>query len=278
MKHDKIFVWAGIALLVFSLLPPHSLYAGENENIKKWISQLSDRRQRPGAKSKLIQADERATGQLIIALKDEHAKSSVKVDIIEICGKNKIKEAIPILKKMANSPKVRLRLASMRALGAMADMDKELPRIFKEATKDPNEGAKLAAISALMKLKDRSAIANFIESLSDQYTNVRLKALEALSLFNDKSAMPALIERLNDTNDAVVLKTVDMLSNFKDKQIVEALLKRLNTANKNIKVRVIEALARIRDKSALPRLRSLLSHEYIKVRHAAKNAIDIIEG
>jgi len=41
----------------------------------------------------------------------------VRVSIVGICEKNKIKEAIPALKEMMNSPKTRFRPASVRALG-----------------------------------------------------------------------------------------------------------------------------------------------------------------
>ncbi len=276
MRQNRLFVLVTVVFLVFSLLPINYLYGGENENIKEWINRLSDRRERVAAKNMLIKAKEAATAELINALKDEHTKSFVKVDIIQIFGINKTEKAIPVLKELTNSPKPRLRLASIKALAAMAN--KDLADIFKKAAKDSYGEVRLEAMSALMKLKDRSAVSNFIEALPDRYASIRMKALDALALFKDKSAIPALIERLNDTNTSIVLKTIDMLSNFKDKRVVEALIKRLDTGNKPIKIRTIEALAKIKDESALSHLKPLLNDEYIDVRRAAEDAASAIEG
>ncbi|UCH12166.1 MAG: HEAT repeat domain-containing protein [Candidatus Omnitrophota bacterium] len=276
MRQNRFFVLVTVISLVFLLLPVNYLYGGENENIKGWINQLSDRRERATAKNMLIKAKEAATAELINVLEDEHAKSSVKVDIIQIFEINKTAEAIPVLKELTNSPKRRLRLASIKALGAMEN--KDLADIFKKAIKDSYGEARLEAMSALMKLKDKSAVSNFIEALPDRYASIRMKALDALALFKDKSAIPALIKRLNDTNTSIVLKTIDILSNFKDKIVVEALIKRLDTGNKPIKIRTIEALAKIKDKSALPYLEPLLNDEYIGVRRAAKDAVNAING
>lgn len=276
MKYNKIFILVWVVLLIFSLLPAYSLSADKKENIKEWIAQLSDRRERTEAKNKLIKAKGEAADELLTTLKDEYTKSSVRIDIIEICRKNKIRKSIPALKEMANSPKARFRLASLRALEAIGD--KEFAGIFKGASKDPYAEVRFVAISALKKREDRSAIPHFIESLSDEEVRIRFKALDALALFNDKSAIPALVERLYDKNDTAILKAIDILSNFKDKQAVEALIEKLDTWNIPVKIRVIKALAKIKDKSALPHLEPLLNDEYIDVRRAARAAVDVIEA
>ncbi len=276
MWHSKTLVPVGFMLLVFSLLSASSLCAGENENIKQWIGQLSDRRERAAAKQNLIKARERATPELLNVLNDEYAKSSVRTDIVQIFEINKTNEAIPALKEALKSPTARLRVASIKALGTMAD--EKLADTFKEAIKDPEPAVRATAISALKKLKNRSAIPIFIESLSDKNADVRLNALDALIVFNDISTIPPLIERLNDPAPSVILKAVEALSNYKDKQVVRALVKRLKTGNRQVKIRVIEAFAKIKDKSVLPQLETLQNDEYIEVQRAAKKAIKTIEG
>ena len=278
MKHGRILFLLGTIILVFSLMPVNHLYAGQDENIKQWIKQLSDGRERAEAKGRLIKAKGVATAELLNTLEGEHLKLSMQIDIIQIFEKNKTQEAIPYLKTIVNDPRPRMRLASLRALGAMADMDKELSNIFKIAAKDPTPGIRLTAISALLDLEDRSALGIFTEALLDERANIRLKAIEAMMLYKDKSTIPVLIKTLDDKNIAVAQGAMEALANFKDKQVVEALIGKLDSTQREIKVKAVEALAIIGDKSAIAQLKSLQDDEYIKVRHAADKAIKSISG
>jgi len=70
----RFFTLVAVIFLVFSLTSINYLCAGGGENIKQWSSQLSDRKERAAAKNKLILAKEKATDELMSALKGEHVK------------------------------------------------------------------------------------------------------------------------------------------------------------------------------------------------------------
>ncbi|GEM_PF-6306262 len=263
-------------VVIFIFILSGYLHAGLNENVKEWINQLSDAKQRAQAKGNLVRAQDKAVGELISNLQDEHINASVKVDIIQILQANKIKEAIPAIREYADSKKVRLRLSSVEALGVMEDAS--LSDIFKKASADRDEDVRIAALTSLINIKDEGAIDIFIKSLSDPKVKVRLKGLDALDAFKDKTAIPALIEKLKDSNSSVILKSVDLLSNFKNQEVVEALVGNLNTENVQIKIKTIEALARIKDASVIPALKALSHDEYIDVQVAADNAVKAIES
>ncbi len=275
MRDKKFFVLAIASSLVFLLLLSISpLSAGEGQKIKQWINKLSSARERGAAKKHLVDAGKRATPELINALTNEGTSTSVTVLIIQILRADESRESAPLIRKMASSPKSRIRLESIRTLGVMRD--EASVDLFKGALRDSNANIRLAALSSLMEIKDKKALPDIISSLSDPSVAVRLKVLEALSLFEDKSIKLALLEQLNDVNANVTIKTVGLLSGYKDKEVVEALLERLDTTNKNLKIKIIEALARIEDESVLPWLEPMLTDESISVRKAAKVTINTI--
>ncbi|MFH0732620.1 MAG: HEAT repeat domain-containing protein [Candidatus Omnitrophota bacterium] len=276
MRTNSNFIFGIFLFLAVLLSGVCYLHAAESENIKQWISQLSDREKRPQAIEGLIRAKQAAANDLVSALENAHTKSSAIVDIVEICEKNAIKEAVPALTNMVNAPKTRLRLATIRALGAMQDAS--LSEIFKKATKDTDVNIRFEALSALMKIKDKSAFSNYVESLNDADVNVRLRALDALAQIDYEQAIPDLIKKLNDRDTSVVLKTTEMLSNFKNTQVVEALINKLKTTNKAEKVATINTLAKINDKVALEHIKALANDEYKDVQLAAKNAIQALES
>ena len=275
MKGRKFFVLALVISLVFSLLSVRDLFAGENEKIKQWIDELADSKGRVTAKKHLVQAGPRAESELIGALKDGYLKTSAVISVIQIIKENKFKEAAPVLRELTSSSRARIRLESIRALGAIEAQDSA--DIFKAALKDANTSIRIAALSSLIEIKDQSAVPDFITSLSDLSAGVRLKAAEALSIFNDRSAIPALLARLNDVNTGVVIQVIEAVSCFKDKEIVAALVTKLDTTNRKIKVKTIKALTRIKDKSVLSLLEPMLKDEFSDVRKVAKVAIESIK-
>lgn len=274
MQNKRFFILATVLLLLFLCLSTSYLYAGESQKVKQWINQLSSGRERIVAKKHLIEAGDRATPELIYALKNESISASVTVVIIQIFKANKTQDAIPLIKELAGSSKPRIRLESIRTLGAI--QDEGSADIFKEALKDNNVNIRLSALSSLIEIKDESALPEYINSLSDPFVAVRLKALQALSLFDDASIKPALLGQLDDVNINVAIKTVGLLSDYKDKEVVEALSEKLDAPNNRLRIKVIEALTKIDDESVLPRFEPMLTDECTGVRKAAKVAINTI--
>ena len=274
MKSKRFFIFTTVLLLLFLCLSTSYLYAGENRKVKQWINQLSSSRERAAAKKNLIEAGDWATPELIYVLENESVKASTTILIIQIFKINKSQDAIPLIKELASSSRPRIRLESIRALGAIRDEGSA--DIFKEALKDNKVSIRLSALSSLIEIKEESAVPQYINSLSDPFVGVRLKALQALSLFDDASIKPALLRQLNDTNISVAIKTVGLLSDYKDKEVVGALSEKLDAPNDKLRIKVIEALTKIDDESVLPRLEPMLTDECTGVRKAAKVAINTI--
>jgi len=270
MVNSKVFV---VCFLLMFLSGQFLYSASYNEKTQKWVDELSNPKTRLSAKANLIAEGEKVAQQLLISLESSNLKTSTIVDIIEILKAVKAEEAIPALRKMVVDQKERIRLEAIRTLAELNDS--EAGEIFKKSLKDISPNVRIAAVTALVAIDDKSSVPNLDETLlSDPSVDVRISTAEALGIFKDVISIDPLISSLNDLNDEVVITVVKALSNFENKKIVDAFLENINTGSKLVQVAIIQALSGMQDIRIMPVLEEKLKSEYREVKKTAQEAIN----
>jgi HEAT repeat protein len=123
--------------------------------------------------------------------------------------------ALPLLLKAAEEPDdFFLRTMSVETLGSWKAPE-ALP-VFLRSLEDPFAYARLAALSALANLGDKSVVDQVLARLADKLTVVRIEAVNTLAELGDARARPqleALQERDTDVNlQAAIAKALARLS------------------------------------------------------------------
>lgn len=182
------------------------------------------------------------------------------IDILYLIGVEKLKSSIPLLRKIATMD------------------EKNLIGVFKKALTFKEESSRLAAISALIKLKDLDSKANFIEALTDESTNVRLYALDGLNLFTDPNMLPKILDNINDIDPRIVMKTIEVVSKYKTPEVSNALISKLTlTTSRPIIICIIEALAKIKDNSLSQYVKPFLDDNSPDIKLAAQRYFKSLE-
>jgi HEAT repeat protein len=117
--------------------------------------------------------------------------------------------AVPILVKLLESPKDSVRWASADALGGLRVADAVKP-LATVALKDQNPQIREAALAALSKIGDRSALDTFVDALSDKEKRVADQALRSLTQVadGDASLYAAPLDRLVAARSYALAETV----------------------------------------------------------------------
>ncbi|MBF0528238.1 MAG: HEAT repeat domain-containing protein [Deltaproteobacteria bacterium] len=122
--------------------------------------------------------------------------------------------AVPLFKDKVNHPKHRVRLASLRGLHKMADVQDAGP-ITCQALEDEQPEVRSGAAMFLGWMNYHDAVPALVHSLHDKEAKVRKASLAALSRIRDEAAGLEIIDRLADKSSEVreqALSTIRVLA------------------------------------------------------------------
>jgi HEAT repeat protein len=172
----------------------------------------------------------------------------------------------------------RTHAAEVLGLAAVAKAVPALVEVLRDRHEDESS-VKVAAASALAKLRDPSAIALLVKELLDVDEQSSRTVAEALVAFGELAVGP-LLELLPDAgHPAGRLWAARILGRIGDSRAVDDLVARLNDRDDRLRMAAAEALGAIADARALqPIVRATLRDPAPQVRAHAAGAVARIEG
>lgn len=138
-------------------------------------------------------SDEKRIDSLIFALGEKgwRTKQQASKELVEIGY-----PAVPKLLDALLNPNSGVNTSVGIILGDIKSL--ETVPVLIEACTSESENVRDAAVFALGKIGDKSALSTIIEILNtDKDENVRISACDALGMISDSSAIPALVEALH---------------------------------------------------------------------------------
>lgn len=137
---------------------------------------------------------------------------------------------------------------------------------------------RLSAAQSLVHCPDRRTAGALLGLASDKDPIVREYAVFLLNQVRDSRVFPALVKATRDSNERVRIAATEFLSGRKSDPIVPPLLQRLSDTVEAVRLYAVYGLGSKGDRAAIPALEALRTHDTLRVRQAARKAIDIIEG
>lgn len=154
------------------------------------------------------------------------------------------------------------------------------PEALTLLTRELEQGdlaARITAIVALGRLKDRRALPWLVKALDDPEYNVQLQALAAMGAHGD-DAIPAFQKALLHKNPQVAAQAQHWMGTLNVSASLLALLSMLEHADPAIRASAAHAIGQSRDLKGLPALREALNDPDPRVREGAQKGIDAMEG
>lgn len=169
------------------------------------------------------------------------------------------------------------RLVRDAAIGALAALGISVDRVAADLSA-PNWQIRVAALSTLARLGDRSALPLIVAALKDPDPRVRSEAARTAGTLGDQRALDPLIKSLGDPASEVRIEATFALGSLKDARSIGPLTGLLNDRNPLVSLAAAESLARMRDPKATRVLIVSLSAEDSRVRSRAAQVLARVSG
>jgi HEAT repeat protein len=157
-------------------------------------------------------------------------------------------------------------IAIMGRIGAA-----EVTPLLIEASDDPSTTVRKAAVEALARMQDRTALSALIGKLDDSDPNIQQLARKRLA---QPDARYYLLKTLQEGSETNRRNVIMLLSNIRTDPIIEAaLIDQLSDPSSDLRCCAVEALGMLRAQSALHVLHSLIIDPNQSVGTAAEQAI-----
>ena len=171
---------------------------GDERAIPALINALkdNDRSGREGAAEGLADMKEKASGPLILALKDPdwHVRMGVLISMRIIGDKKTIPDIIGVITDENRF----VRREAVKSLGRIGD--KRIVGPLTDALKDEDRSVRMRAVGALVKCCGDAAVEPLIGALHDSDSGVRLRVVQALEEIRDPRGIKAIHDSLNPEN------------------------------------------------------------------------------
>jgi len=168
---------------------------GDERAIPALINALkdNDRSGREGAAEGLADMKEKASGPLILALKDPdwHVRMGVLISMRIIGDKKTIPDIIGVITDENRF----VRREAVKSLGRIGD--KRIVGPLTDALKDEDRSVRMRAVGALVKCCGDAAVEPLIGALHDSDSGVRLRVVQALEEIRDLRGIQAIHDSLN---------------------------------------------------------------------------------
>lgn len=194
---------------------------------------------------------------LVAALSDPDEQ--VRLAAVRALGENPDPRAAPYLSKLLKSPVREIQLECLHALGLCAEAERA--RDLQPFLNCGDEELELAAVEAVARLGDRTALPRLLEML-DQATGTETderwacRIVDALRRLKDARAVLPLIELLNCRADRVRTRAAEALGAIGDPTALEPLADRFDQEpSLPAQAALIKSLGELKDPAALPVLR-----------------------
>ena len=153
----------------------------------------NDRSGREGAAEGLADMKEKASGPLILALKDPdwHVRMGVLISMRIIGDKKTIPDIIGVITDENRF----VRREAVKSLGRIGD--KRIVGPLTDALKDEDRSVRMRAVGALVKCCGDAAVEPLIGALHDSDSGVRLRVVQALEEIRDPRGIKAIHDSLN---------------------------------------------------------------------------------
>ncbi|OGS17682.1 MAG: hypothetical protein A3J83_08910 [Elusimicrobia bacterium RIFOXYA2_FULL_40_6] len=208
--------------------------------IKKFLKDKSDLVKIEAAKSLFKYKDKAGTAVL-----SEILKSRVKVSFDD----TPVKRARAMAKNM---------ICAKAALALGESSDPSVIPLLNEVSKEKDGQIKDSAITALIKLGDKTRLKVIISGLDNDEMSVRVKACQILGDLKEEKAKSKLMEFLKYWDKGVRQAAVIALGKFGDSQDGEAIRALLLDKEEDVRAGAAEALGYIGDAKYVPQLKSML--------------------
>ncbi len=196
--------------------------AGSMTDFEFYSNQIKDGTwdERRRACAQLVQlGDAEAVHPLIYALDDQDA--SVREAAYNALGElNHPLAATPIVTHLERETEEPVRLAALRALGKLRDVN--TISIITTLLKDDQATIRQYAAEALGQIRDKRAIEDLTGCLDDKNLHVRAAACESLGMLKHGTAIRPLIQKLGDPAPLVREKALEALRRLGEYQLVTA--------------------------------------------------------
>jgi HEAT repeat protein len=186
--------------------------------------------------------------------------------------------AIPSLQALTADPEWAVREAAVEALGRIGDPS-AIPSIIEavrqaEAIRDagPRDTLKAAAVAALARIGP-PGVAALVETLSDKHAGLRETAIAALGGIGGPDAVAALSRTVRDDRSSVRQAGVAALARAAGAAAVPALHEALEHKDPGTRRSAAAALGSIRDGSAMVALKAALADRERAVRESVVDAL-----
>jgi len=226
------------------------------------------------AKEISASGDLRLITKLAEAVKDDDLYT-IRLTAIVALGNLRDPSSTTTLIGALNDPSAAVRIAAANALGAIGDR-KATQALLPLLHDQRNEQSRMAAITALGKLKDPAAVNDLLAIANDvgDAWAVRKASVEALGEIRDTRAVDSLVSTLNDQYATVREASALALGKIGSNQATLPLLTTLDTsALWALRVAAASALGTLRDRRATLPLSGVLKDRYAAVREAAADAL-----
>lgn len=171
-------------------------------------------------------AAERRLGAAIPVLTTwlSHWDQSMRVTAADALGELGATQATRALVRTLSDPEVKVRLATVRALGRITTDDRREVVPLLARLRDTSSKVRQAVVTALAAKGDRRAVIPLMAILDDPSHRVRLEAVTALGTLGDRGAGPALVRQVRDSNRKVAAAAIETLGKLKYAPATEALV------------------------------------------------------
>ncbi|MFH0839200.1 MAG: HEAT repeat domain-containing protein [Candidatus Omnitrophota bacterium] len=184
------------------------------------------------------------------------------------------KEAVPHLMRLLKDKDFHVRGSSVEALGAIGDKSC-LPALVK-LLKDKDSSVRASTAVALGKFADPYASAFLLKSINDKY--IKVEVISALRKIKEKSAVPYFVKALRNFKIKVRNEAAKGIQELADKSVIELLKSRLYDNRWATRESTAKLMGELGFKEALPYLNKQLGRERNKnVKAALKSAIATLE-
>ena len=248
--------------------------------------------------------DPKAVTPLIEAL-GTAKEPQLKVRTAEALGQLRDRRAVDALISASRAPEPEVRVAAITSLGSIGDHAAAEPLFVSARDEDrlvrdaairslaalgisvdrvaadlsaPNWQIRVAALSMLARLGDRSAVPLVVTALKDPDLRVRAEAARTAGAFGDQRALDPLIKALGDPAAEVRLEATFALGSIKDARSIGPLTGLLNDRDPQVSLAAAESLARMREPKATRVLIVSLSAEDSRVRSRAAQVLARVSG
>lgn len=202
----------------------------------------------------------------------------VRRNAVIFVGAEGRKETVKSVLPLIDDASIEVQRAAIDALSKLGDKENVPPALAAKFRREKNYAVKLAVITALGDLKDKSQLALVRAQLKDQFPNMRNEALRSLGKINDKSTYSDIVAMLKDEAEGTRIMAADVSGKLKLPAAVEQLKKNLNDQAALVRRYSVKALGEIGEASSLSSVERLISDPDATVSAAAKEAADRIKG